>query len=100
MNENIKKYMLKEIDEAIKDTLKLVINKDEGINSTRIEKDYELQAIMNDLKKIQSQLLTNSLPERDMRFVSYEEFIVENWGVRHTLGKKLLDIATKYTNSL
>lgn len=100
MNQSIKKYMLIEIDETITDTLKLISDKETGNNTSRIEQAYELQAILNDLKKIQSQILTNSLPPKHLRFVSYEGFIVENWGVRHTLGKKLLDIATKYTNSL
>lgn len=101
MNTTIKKYMLNEIDEAIKETLNLLSElTDKETTVLRIEKTYELQAIMNDLKKIQSQILTNSLPPKKHRFVSYEIFIIENWGIRHTLGKKLLDIATKYTNSL
>lgn len=100
MNSSIKKYTLNEINEMIKEILKLISDKEKGIHTSEVEKTYELQAILNDLNKIKAQILTNTLPPKEQRFVSYEEFIIENWGIRHTLGSRLLDLATKYTNSL
>lgn len=100
MNSTIAKYTLYEINEIIKETLQLISDKEQGINTSQVEKTYELQAILNDLNKIKAQILTNTLPPKEQRFVSYEEFIIEEWGIRHTLGSRLLDLATKYTNSL
>lgn len=100
MNSTIMKYTLNEINEIMKDTLKLISDKEQGIHTSKVEKTYELQAVLNDLNKIKAQILTNTLPPREQRFVSYEEFIIEDWGIRHPLGSRLLDLATKYTNSL
>ena len=45
---------------------------------------------------MESQLLRNNIPKQEDRFVVYEYFILE-WGIRHSFGQELLDVATRYT---
>lgn len=98
MKKNLYNYFLNDIEQAMKLTKELDLKIDEGKNEGP-EQKHEIQIIMNDLKKIQAQVLTNSLPNKENRFVLYEHFITEKWGIRHPLGSKLLDISTKYTDS-
>lgn len=94
----VEKYFLDDIENTIKEVTNLV-KRNENTKGEFIEKKHELQAILNDLKKIKFEILTNSLPAKEERFLSYESFIMD-WGVRHPLGRKLLDIATKYTYTI
>lgn len=100
MNEHLKKTFIKEIDKAQEKIQNLI--KDRKVNSSTkyIEEPYELQVILNDLHKMKSQVITNTIPVKENRFVQYEGFITERWGLRHELGKELLNISTIYTSSL
>lgn len=90
-----KKTLLNEVEIAISNTLKLV-ERNKNSMEDFLEKSHQLQAILNDLNKIKYQLIKNELPPEKNRFLIYESFIMD-WGVRHQLGKELLDIATRYT---
>lgn len=96
MSTNARRFFLNEVEDAISQVNKLSEEVKAG-QYTGIEQTHELQAVLNDLRKIKSEILTNSVPPKKNRFLSYEVFIIENWGIRHPLGSKLLDIATKYT---
>ncbi len=98
MKKNIaQKYLLLDIDKASQELMDLESQINTS-NQKTIEKKHEIQAIKNDLNKIKSQVLRNNLPDKDDRFVQYDIFITYSWGIKHPLGRKLLDISTKYMN--
>lgn len=91
----VQKTLLKDIDNCLKNTYKL-IDRNKASDEVFLETDTQLQIILNDLKKMESQLLRNNIPKQEDRFVVYEYFILE-WGIRHSFGQELLDVATRYT---
>ena len=99
MSSNIKHFFLVEVEKAIEEVNSLIEERRKD-TTNGVEKSHELQAVLNDLRKIKFQLITDSIPPKSSRFLSYESFITETWGIRHPLGSKLLDIATKYTYAL
>lgn len=99
MSTSARKFFLAEVEEAIEQVSTLIEDVKQGQN-TGVEQLHELQAAFNDLRKIKYEILTNTIPHKNNRFLSYEIFITEKWGIRHPLGSKLLDIASKYTYAL
>ena len=99
MNEHLKKTFIKEIDKAQEKIKSLIQDRKSNVGGKHIEKTYELQVILNDLHKMKSQVITDTVPLKENRFVQYEVFITERWGLRHELGKELLNISTIYTSS-
>lgn len=89
------KSLLNEVEKSISNTLKL-LERNKNSNDEFIEKDHQLQAVLNDLRKVKYQLIKSELPDHNKRFLIYESFIMD-WGVRHPLGRELLEIATRYT---
>lgn len=99
MSTSARQYFLAEVEDAIAQVKKL-LNDIKEKKYTGVEQAHELQAALNDLRKIKSEIITNTIPPKNNRFLSYEIFIIDRWGIRHPLGSKLLDIASKYTYAI
>ena len=89
---------LQEIEILIKELEQELTNRKSGIIGEGTVEQLEL--FIEELKKIQNMVMTNSLPPKGQRYTAFTWYITDSWSNNSQLGNKLCALADKYKRKL
>jgi hypothetical protein len=56
----------------------------------------QLEYIKTELEQIRKQAQANALPPKDKRYTAYSRYVIDEWDMNSSMGKRLCNLADKY----
>lgn len=86
------------VEKLIVKTQEMLIERENKIDGLGTK--AELEVILNDLRRMKSEVIKKTYPAKKRRFVIYDRFVTQKWDVRRDYSKDLLDVSTMYISSI